>query len=171
MVQRSTSRLPLFTALILAWDVLSAQSPIGGEPTQLPYGIADPIAHGLNGALVLGRNIAEPAYWKRYRGGPAGYFWIDPDGGGNFAVSSICPGTCPAPCFAGDRFYFISDDWGIGNVYSCLIDGNDLRRHSSHEDFYAHNLQRMAAAVFTTREATFISSIRSPDDSVGADRC
>ena len=51
---------------------LHSISAEGGLPQRLPYGMAHAISFGPNGSAVLGRNIAEPAYWKRYRGGRVG---------------------------------------------------------------------------------------------------
>ncbi|HEU4784809.1 MAG TPA: peptidase, partial [Ktedonobacterales bacterium] len=63
---------------------LHAVAPNGGPTTTLPYGPARSIAFGPHGAVVLGRNTGEPAFWKRYRGGTAGYLYIDPTGDGAF---------------------------------------------------------------------------------------
>ncbi|MGH2516320.1 MAG: S41 family peptidase, partial [Ktedonobacterales bacterium] len=111
--------------------VLHAVSPQGGEPSVLPYGIAHSIAFGPNGAVVLGRNTSEPAFWKRYRGGTAGYLWIDASGSGEFQRLLNLAGNMTRPCWVKDRMYFISDHEGTGNVYSCLPTGEDLRRHTN----------------------------------------
>src|SRR5258708_35740752 len=65
-------------------DMLYAVSPNGGEARQLPVGMANAIAYGPGGKSVIGRNIGEPARWKRYRGGTAGYLWCDAAGNGEF---------------------------------------------------------------------------------------
>ncbi len=120
--------------------VLHAVAPNGGEPVALPYGIAHSIAFGPNGALVLGRNTNEPATWKRYRGGTAGYLWIDPTGDGTFSRLPGPGGNVTRPCWVGNRIFFISDHEGIGNVYSCLPSGEDLRRHTNSTEYYARGL-------------------------------
>jgi tricorn protease len=120
--------------------VLHQIAPSGGEPVTLPYGPARSIAFGPNGALVLGRNTTEPAFWKRYRGGTAGYLYIDPTGGGEFRKLVDLKGNITAPCWVGDRVYFISDHEGIGVVYSCLASGSDLRRHTQPGEYYARGL-------------------------------
>ena len=93
----------------------------------------------------------DPAHWKRYRGGTAGRLWVGPA----TAIVSDAPGTAgqvpgpfrrvladlPAqfadPMIVGGRLAFISDHEGTGNVYSCALDGSDLRRHTDHDGWYA----------------------------------
>ena len=113
---------------------LFAVSPEGGAPRPLGFGPADTIAYGPRGQVVLGRNTADPARWKRYRGGCAGELWI-----GDQKLLSL-KGNLAHPCWAGERVYFVSDHEGVGNVYSCRPDGTGLTRHTEHEDFYARNL-------------------------------
>lgn len=121
-------------------QALYALSPQGGLPALLPYGQANAIAYGPQGEMVIGRNIGEPAHWKRYRGGRTGQLWCDVSGNGQFQRLVQLEGNLASPCWIGERIYFISDHEGTGNIYSCTPGGADLRRHTAHEDFYARNL-------------------------------
>ena len=109
-------------------------------PRRLPWGQATRVDFAPDGGILIGRFGADPARWKRYRGGRSGQLWVDPEGSGDFQPLTPAPGDLHAPCWIGQRVYFISDHEGVGNVYSCLADGTDLRTHSRHRDFYARNL-------------------------------
>ncbi|MGW6496347.1 S41 family peptidase [Nonomuraea angiospora] len=112
----------------------------GGPATRLPYGWVSDVA--VSGARVatVSPMWREPSQWKRYRGGTAGKIWVDAQGDGEFArlfADSIAQYW--AVNWVGDRLVFLSDADGVGNVYSALPDGSDLRRHSDHEEFYARH--------------------------------
>ena len=84
---------------------LYAIGPDGGLPERLPYGPASNISHGPSSGVVLGRNTADPARWKRYRGGTAGDLWIDRRGNGNFRRLLRLPGNLASPMWIGDRIF------------------------------------------------------------------
>jgi len=109
----------------------------GGEPRELRLGHARTLSHGRNGAMVLGRNAIDPARWKRYRGGTAGELWIDAAGQGDFERLRLPDGNPTWPMWIGERIYFLADHEGIGNIYSCALDGSDVARHSHESEYYA----------------------------------
>jgi tricorn protease len=115
----------------------------GGSPQEFPFGIAHFITQKQEGKVTktaLARNYQEPARWKRYRGGRAGTLWIDNVGDGNFVrVLEDLNGNITRPLWVNNRVYFISDHEGIGNVYSCNPDGEDIQKHSNQSEYYVRD--------------------------------
>ena len=111
-------------------------------PRRLPYGPVAGIAWAPSGAVLLSTGQhQDPANWKRYRGGSAPRLWLDPDGSGEFAeILAELPGPKSSPVAIGDRFAFLADFEGHGNVYSVDAAGADLRRHTDHQRYYARQL-------------------------------
>lgn len=122
---------------------LQAVSPQGGEPERLPVGPALTIAFdprsGQRAGAVIGRNTSDIARWKRYRGGQTGDLWIDPTGAGEWRRLIRLPGNLANPLWLGERVYFVSDHEGVGNLYSCALDGMDLQPHTTHTDYYVRH--------------------------------
>ena len=122
-------------------NAIYAISPEGGQPSQVPVGMANAISYGPEGGVVIARHYwQEPARWKRYRGGTVGHLWCDPTGSGIFQRLLQLNGNIANPCWVGERIYFLSDHEGVGNVYSCTSNGEDIRRHTDHNEFYVRNL-------------------------------
>ena len=115
--------------------------PAGGMPQELPLGQVNHLAQGPGNIRVIGRNTADPARWKRYRGGTAGHLWIDATGSGTFRRMTELSGNITSPMWLHGRVWHLSDLEGVGNLYSCLPDGTDLRRHTDHDDYYARHAQ------------------------------
>lgn len=118
---------------------LHSIAPDGGETERVPVGPARSMSFGPDGGCLLGRNTTDPARWKRYRGGTAGELWIDTNGDGNYHRLINISSNLASPMWIGERIYFLSDHEGYGNIYSCNLEGSDLRRHTDHDNFYARN--------------------------------
>lgn len=117
---------------------LHTVSAAGGPTERLPLGPARDVAWGLDGTIVVGRNTLDPARWKGHRGGSAGRLWIRRPGAERFRrLLPDLPGDIASPMILGGRVWFLADHEGTGNLYSCRPTGQDLRRHTDHEDFYA----------------------------------
>ena len=114
-------------------------SPGGGLPTMLALGQVNHLAFGPDNIRVIGRNTADPARWKRYRGGTAGHLWIDAEGSGIFRRMTELTGNITSPMLIGGRVWFLSDAEGVGNLYSCKYDGTNQWRHTDHDGFYARH--------------------------------
>jgi len=112
-----------------------------GRIEQLPCGPANFISYDAQGkGSVIQRHGHGYVAWKRYRGGTAGELWIDPHGKGKFQKLISVQGNALRPLWIQDRIYFISDHQGHGNIYSCTPEGTDLKRHTSHEDYFVRGL-------------------------------
>ncbi len=112
-------------------------SPGGGMPVPLNVGPALSISVRDGNRIVLGRNNNDPARWKRYRGGTAGDLWIDSEGGGQFRRLVTLNGNLARPMWLGERVFFLSDHEGIANLYSCAPNGENVKQHTHHTDFFA----------------------------------
>lgn len=107
------------------------------QPELLPLGPANHISYSDAGGAVIQRHgYREYGYWKRYRGGTAGNLWIDRSGNGQYSELINLKGNLYRPIWIGQRIYFVSDHEGVGNVYSCLPDSTDLKRHTNQKDYY-----------------------------------
>ena len=147
-----------FFHYVRARVLTTALSGSPGAERVLPFGQVSDLSLDTSGdgtvALLTGTWGSfnpDPAYWKRYRGGTAGRLWVGPaaaivsdapDAAGRVPgpfrrVLADLRGQFASPMLAGGRLAFISDHEGTGNVYSCALDGGDLRRHTDHEGWYA----------------------------------
>jgi tricorn protease len=113
----------------------------GTPPRLLPFGaVTDVAVEEAGTALLTASVVGEPAFWKRYRGGRAGKLWVATGEDPLFTrVLADLDGQLAAPMLIGDRLYFLSDHEGTGNIYSCALDGGDVRRHTDHDGMYARN--------------------------------
>jgi tricorn protease len=115
------------------------------QQRQLPFGpVGDVAIDGSSIALLTGTGGVEPAFWKRYRGGRGGRLWVAQAHGWQTQapfqrlLAEVAGQFC-SPMLVGDRLAMIGDHEGTGNVYSCALDGTDLRRHTDHDGMYARN--------------------------------
>ena len=90
-------------------------------------------------ALLTAGLTRDPAAWKRYRGGTAGRLWVQQAGGDFTRLLAELNGHFASPMLVGGRLAFLSDHEGVGNLYSCALDGTGLRRHTDHDVFYARH--------------------------------
>ncbi|MFP3255790.1 MAG: DUF5050 domain-containing protein, partial [Thermoplasmata archaeon] len=111
-------------------------NPDGSSMEKLPYGNANYIGFGKD-FILLGRNIGDPARWKRYRGGTTGQLWISRDGKSFQRILENLNGNIGSPMVVNERICFISDHEGIGRIY-CL-EGNNIRRITENDEYYARN--------------------------------
>jgi tricorn protease len=116
--------------------------PLSGPARRLDYGPAGDVTVR-DGAVLAGSAMnfepAEPAQWKRYRGGAGGKIWYSPDGSHYTRIFADVGNNLVNPMFVGPRVAFLSDHEGTGALYSGLPDGTDLRRHTDLGQYYARH--------------------------------
>ena len=111
----------------------------GGMSKPLNYGMIRNISIYKKN-IVLGKNTADSAKWKRYKGGTAGKLLININGSNsNFKYLLNLNGNISSPMYIKARIYFISDHEGIANIYSCKNNGKDLLKHTEHKNYYVRN--------------------------------
>jgi tricorn protease len=108
----------------------------GGTAAPLRLGHARSLSLHPDGRLAIGRNNDDPARWKRYKGGTAGDLWVDARNTGVFTRLVTLAGNPVWPMWAGERIYFLSDHEGVGNLYSVLPEGTDMRRHTHETEYF-----------------------------------
>ncbi len=122
------------------WLNLWSVSPEGGEPEKLPTGHLSYLSFGPDGKSVgraWGNN--EPTRWKEYKGGTTGRIWIDRRGDGEYEeLLKDMEGNPSRTLWIGDRIFFDRDFEGRRNIWSCALDGTDLKQHTFHEDYVRH---------------------------------
>jgi tricorn protease len=115
---------------------------LNGSARRLDYGPTGDAAV-CGGAVLVGSAMnfepAEPAQWKRYRGGAGGKIWYSPDGSRYTRIFADVGDNLVNPMFVGPRVVFLSDHEGTGALYSALPDGSDLRRHTDLGEYYARH--------------------------------
>ncbi|WP_354640620.1 S41 family peptidase [Kitasatospora camelliae] len=107
--------------------------PDGSPGRRLPWGpVADAQVSREHTVMLTAAAPHEPAAWKRYRGGATGKLWLD-----HAPLPTGHRGHLSSPMVVGDRIAYLSDHEGVANLYSCRLDGTDLRRHTDHASYYA----------------------------------
>ena len=127
-----------FVANPTSWDEQTRPfaATRSGVVRDLNLGHARSFAATPENGMAIGRNAADPARWKRYRGGTAGEIWVDWKGTGTFDRLALPDGNPTWPMPIGDRVFFLADHEGIGNIYSCAVGGGDVQRHTDEADYY-----------------------------------
>ena len=110
----------------------------GGSSKSLKHGMSTNIAISDFGTLV-GKNTAEPARWKRYKGGTAGELLIDIGNNGIYKKFLNIKGNIACPLWIDKNIYFISDHEGIGNIYRTTKSAKKITKITNHKNYYARN--------------------------------
>src|SRR5581483_795340 len=82
----------------------------------------------------------------------------------NFVRLRLPDGNPVSPMWLGDRLYFLADHEGIGNIYSCALDGSGITRHTHHNDYYVRFPSTDGSRiVYTAGGALFCYDVESDE--------
>ena len=109
-----------------------------GKYEKLPFGNVSNVTIK-DDIVIIARGYQDVPWWKGYKGGTKGEFWISSNGGKTFEKFLSLDGSVSWPMIVKDRVYFISDHEGVGNLYSVDLNGKNLRRHTNFTDYYCRN--------------------------------
>lgn len=118
-----------------------------GDIQKIPWGPCDDYISSPSGNLIA-RNLGDPARWKRYKGGTAGHFWVDPKKSGQYKriLKKINHGVTNPEIIEG-KIYFISDFEGTANIYSCDLSGNGVKRLTHQDKYYIRNFSHSDGVI------------------------
>ena len=106
-----------------------------GEGTSLDYSTS---------GIVIERNMhrPDPSHWKRYRGGTMGRLWVARNENESFRKLDHLEGNLSSPLWLGNRIFYLSDETGLGRLYSCDSLGEKKRIHGGdfYSEYYFRNL-------------------------------
>jgi tricorn protease len=115
----------------------------GGIPEALRMGEGTSLDFSKDG-VVIERNMhrPDPAHWKRYRGGTMGQLWVGKNEDSAFKRLSELPGNLSGPLWIDGRIFYLSDETGLGRIYSCDANGSGKRIHGGdfYSEYYFRNL-------------------------------
>lgn len=129
------------------WNLFYTISLEGGQPVNMDLGWGASISFAPDGSTIIGRFGRDPAHWKQYRGGCMGEIWCDFKKRGEFLKLFELQSNLTHPVWIHDRIYFVGDHTGIGNVFSCNVDGENITQHTFHSDFYVRNPQTDGTSI------------------------
>jgi tricorn protease len=93
------------------------------------------------GFQVVARMSGDPARWKRYQGGTAGVVWSQQGSRKFQRILKNVKTSIARPEVIGNTIYFITDHEGVANVYSCDLNGQNLKRLTNHIEYYCRSLR------------------------------
>ena len=107
------------------------------QKTRIPLSQASEASFDNTGNTVY---FVRPAYHrnvtKRYKGGTARQIWKFTEGTNEaIQLTKDYSGESHHPMWFNNRVYFITDRDGIMNIWSINENGNDLVKHTNHDDF------------------------------------
>jgi tricorn protease len=104
----------------------------GGPLERVPFGEGSLASFNrATGELAFLPRSNEGWYWKGYRGGTAPDIWRTDRDFKDFTRVTRTECNELFPMWIGDRLWFLADDDGRMNIWSCRPDGSDRTRHTS----------------------------------------